>query len=207
MDDSDIVEIYSAANSIEAYAMANALKADGIKAKVVNEFVQMGVGLLPLTEPVTPRVWIRKGDEVRARELLEEYEARAENAHTVPESPEMETEEPSSDEDAESHEESEAVPVAGRTQGFIGPLLVMFGIACICVGIFCAFQELQVTQSVFRNRASSVYQIQFCQRKIPPVRRTGLVFYLRIQSRWHTSYRCDRTCKASRPKHYNPLQS
>jgi hypothetical protein len=141
MDDSDIVEIYSAANSLEAYALANALKADGIEAKVVNEFVQMGVGLLPLTEPVTPRVWIRKGDEVRARELLEEYEARAENAHTVPESPEMETEESSSDEDAESREESEAIPTAGRTRGFISPLLFMGGIACICIGLFFTFQN------------------------------------------------------------------
>jgi hypothetical protein len=48
MDDSNIVEIYSAANSIEAYAMANALKAAGVKARVANEFLQMGVGLLPL---------------------------------------------------------------------------------------------------------------------------------------------------------------
>ena len=44
MDDSDIVEIYSAAISIEAYAMANALKAAGVKARVANEFVQMGLG-------------------------------------------------------------------------------------------------------------------------------------------------------------------
>jgi len=54
MDDSDIVEIYSAANSLEAYALANALKADGIEAKVVNEFVQMGVGLLPLIPNLLP---------------------------------------------------------------------------------------------------------------------------------------------------------
>ena len=55
MDDSDIVEIYSAANSIEAYAMANALKAAGIKARVVGDILEIGVrvawplaSLLPL---------------------------------------------------------------------------------------------------------------------------------------------------------------
>jgi hypothetical protein len=73
MDDSKIVEIYSAANSIEAYAMTNALKAAGIKARVANEFLQMGVGMLPLSHPLTPRVWVLKEDEVRARELLKHW--------------------------------------------------------------------------------------------------------------------------------------
>jgi hypothetical protein len=141
MDDSNIVEIYSAANSIEAYAMANVLKAAGIKARVANEFVQMGVGLLPLTQPITPRVWVRKGDEARARELLQKYEARAKNTPMEPESPETEIEEPSSYETAEVLEEPESFPVAGRTPGFIGPLLVMGGIACICIGLFYAFQN------------------------------------------------------------------
>jgi hypothetical protein len=77
MDDSDIVEIYSAANSIEAYAMANALKAAGVKARVVNEFVQMGVGLFPQTQPVTPRVWIRREDEAHARGLLKQWKVDA----------------------------------------------------------------------------------------------------------------------------------
>ena len=44
MDDSEIVEIYSAANSIEAYAMANALKAAGIKARVVGDILGIGGG-------------------------------------------------------------------------------------------------------------------------------------------------------------------
>ena len=73
MDDADVVEIYSAANSIEAYAMANALKAAGIKARVVGEHVQTGVGLWPLTQPVTPRVWVRRDEEVRARDLLKQW--------------------------------------------------------------------------------------------------------------------------------------
>jgi len=77
MDDSDIVEIYSAANSIEAYAMANALKAAGVKARVVNEFVQMGVGLMPCTQPVTPKVWIRREDEAHARGLLKQWKVDA----------------------------------------------------------------------------------------------------------------------------------
>jgi hypothetical protein len=77
MDDSNIVEIYSAANSIEAYAMANALKAAGVKARVANEFVQMGVGLLPLSQPITPRVWVRREDEAHARELLKSWKVDA----------------------------------------------------------------------------------------------------------------------------------
>ncbi len=55
MDDSDIVEIYSAANSIEAYAMANALKAAGIKARVVGDILGMAAGGLAVGVPIAPQ--------------------------------------------------------------------------------------------------------------------------------------------------------
>jgi hypothetical protein len=73
MDDSNLVEIYSAANSIDAYAMANALKASGIKARVLGEFLEMGAGGLPVGQSTAPKVWIRKDEEHRARELLRQW--------------------------------------------------------------------------------------------------------------------------------------
>jgi hypothetical protein len=73
MDDSNIVEIYSAANSFEAYAMANALKAAGIKARVVGDTLEMGA----MGQPIAPRVWVLKDDVARARELLVKWKAEA----------------------------------------------------------------------------------------------------------------------------------
>ncbi len=73
MDDSNIVEIYSAANSIDAYAMANALKAAGIKARVVGDYLGMGSGGLPLGQSTAPKVWVHKEEEAQARELLKEW--------------------------------------------------------------------------------------------------------------------------------------
>ena len=74
MDNLDIVEIYSAANPIEAHALANALEAAGIKAEVVGDY--LGVGSLPLDRiNANPKIWVRKEDETRARELLKEFKA------------------------------------------------------------------------------------------------------------------------------------
>jgi hypothetical protein len=77
MDDSDIVELYSAANSIEAYAMANALKAAGLKARVVGDALGSAAGGLAVGEPIAPKVWIRRQDEAHARELLRQWKVNA----------------------------------------------------------------------------------------------------------------------------------
>jgi hypothetical protein len=75
MDDAKIVEIYSAANSFEAYAMANALKAAGIKARVVGDALAMAAGGMGFGVPSAPKVWVLKEDEARARELLVQWKA------------------------------------------------------------------------------------------------------------------------------------
>jgi Putative prokaryotic signal transducing protein len=77
MEDPDIVEIYSAANSIEAYAMANALKAAGIKARVVGDVLGTAAGGLAVGAPIAPRVWIRRQDEAHARGLLKQWNVDA----------------------------------------------------------------------------------------------------------------------------------
>ncbi len=77
MDDSDIVEIYSASNSIEAYAMANAFKAAGVKARVVGDVLGTAAGGLAVGAPIAPRIWIHREDEAHARELLRQWKVDA----------------------------------------------------------------------------------------------------------------------------------
>jgi hypothetical protein len=74
MNDSKIVEIYSAANSFEAYAMTNALKAAGIKARVVGDLLGVGSEAYPI-QPIGPRVWVLQEEEAQARELLKKWHA------------------------------------------------------------------------------------------------------------------------------------
>jgi len=76
MDDSSIVELYSAANSVEAHAIVNALAAAGIKARVVGEFLEVGIGYISSSQLAGPKVWVRQEDEARARELLKEWKGR-----------------------------------------------------------------------------------------------------------------------------------
>lgn len=84
MDDSKIVEIYSAANAIEAYAIANALEEAGIKARVTGEFSGGYPSLLPHQSPC---VCVLEEEEARARELIKEWKA---GANITPESEEPE---------------------------------------------------------------------------------------------------------------------
>jgi len=71
MNDSKIVEIYSAANSFDAYAMVNALEEAGIKASVASD---LSLGINPQQYP---SVYVGKEDEARARELLKQLKAEA----------------------------------------------------------------------------------------------------------------------------------
>jgi hypothetical protein len=75
MDNSEIVEIYSAANSFEAHALANALIEAGIKARVVGDFLGAAAGGLAVGAPISPRIWVMKDEEIRALELLEQWKA------------------------------------------------------------------------------------------------------------------------------------
>jgi len=77
LDDSNIIEIYSAANAIEAHAMANALEAAGVKARVVGDYLGMAAGGLPLGQPIAPSVWVLKEEEARARELIKQWKDEA----------------------------------------------------------------------------------------------------------------------------------
>jgi hypothetical protein len=159
------VEIYSAANAFDAYVIANALIVAGIEARVVGEFLGTGSYVLPLGQPFGSRIWVRSDDEARARKLLEEYESQTENTIQTPESFETEIEEPSSYETAEVLEESEPIPVAGRTLGFIGPLLVMVGIACIGIGLFWAFRNHRLLTYYLETAQAQYIKYNFASEK------------------------------------------
>ncbi len=63
-----VVEVYSAANGLEAHGLRMILEERGIRAEVVGEELQTGAGDLPLGQTLAPRIWVREGDAGRARD-------------------------------------------------------------------------------------------------------------------------------------------
>jgi hypothetical protein len=67
-----IVEVYSAANGLEAHSLRAALTDKGIRAQVVGETLGTAAGDLPLGDATAPKIWVREGDAGRAREIIAE---------------------------------------------------------------------------------------------------------------------------------------
>jgi hypothetical protein len=73
-----VVELCSAANEVEAYAILALLANVGIPARVVGKYLGNAVGGLALGEATSPRIWVREEDVRRAREILRQETANPE---------------------------------------------------------------------------------------------------------------------------------
>ncbi len=67
-----MTKIYSAQNAIDAHIVKGMLEQQGIQARVNGEFLQGGIGELPLIDLVT--VSVAEEDYEKALEVLREYE-------------------------------------------------------------------------------------------------------------------------------------
>lgn len=76
-------KIYSAASLPDAHLVRGLLGQAGIEARVFNENAQGGMGEIPFTHAY-PEVWVvEESDEVRARELVRQFERPAVNLPPV----------------------------------------------------------------------------------------------------------------------------
>jgi hypothetical protein len=67
------MKIYSASNSVDAYIIKGLLEQQGIPARVNGEYLQGGIGELPLIDLVT--VSVEEEDYEEALSLIREYES------------------------------------------------------------------------------------------------------------------------------------
>ena len=67
-----MTKIYSAQNAIDAHIVKGMLEQQGIQARVNGEFLQGGIGELPLIDLVT--VSVAEEDYEKALEVVREYE-------------------------------------------------------------------------------------------------------------------------------------
>jgi hypothetical protein len=69
MPDSELREVYSAADTQDAHFIRAALEDAGINARVVGDHLQNAVGDLPFVA-IAPRVWVRSEDFDKARAII-----------------------------------------------------------------------------------------------------------------------------------------
>jgi hypothetical protein len=74
VDDENVVEVYWAKDAPQAHLVKTVLRRAGIDAQVVGEMLQQAIGELPMGPTTSPRVWVAKSDEARARAVIAEWE-------------------------------------------------------------------------------------------------------------------------------------
>jgi len=73
-DDLNIVEVYSAANEIDAGAVRAALDGAGIEARLVGDLAGNAFDI-PLGVSA-PKIWVREADAAAARRIIEDLQSR-----------------------------------------------------------------------------------------------------------------------------------
>jgi len=71
----DVVEVYSAGDSIEAHAAASILREADIDVQIVGEGLTIAKGGIPFGESTAPGLWVRRDDTGRATELLSQWKS------------------------------------------------------------------------------------------------------------------------------------
>jgi hypothetical protein len=67
----DIVRLTTTSNPAEAHLLAEALQEEGIRCRVVGEYLDAGVGDIP---GIRPEVWVHREDLERAEAVLAEHQ-------------------------------------------------------------------------------------------------------------------------------------
>ena len=70
MEKDDVVRLVTATNPLEAHVWQRALADAGIRAEVVGDYLDAGVGDVP---GLRPELWVRRADAERAEAILREH--------------------------------------------------------------------------------------------------------------------------------------
>ncbi|MCE5267611.1 MAG: DUF2007 domain-containing protein [Planctomycetaceae bacterium] len=132
----EIVELCSAGNVTEADSICEVLADASIQAQVVGDILGTAGGGLPLGETIAPRVWVHKGDLVRAREIVERWREECESGERdLPE-----TEPAATDEEPVEEDLKGPLPSDVRFR-FLNQVFWIGGMVCIAIGAIWAWQN------------------------------------------------------------------
>ena len=80
----DVVEVYSAGDSIDAHAAASMLREADIDVQIVGEGLTLAKGAIPFGESTAPGLWVKRADAGRATELLSQWESEVQQRTSKP---------------------------------------------------------------------------------------------------------------------------
>jgi hypothetical protein len=148
-DRTKILELCSAADIVEANAIADVLEEAGIRVSIVGDALQGSAGGTPLGEATSPRLWISSEDLLRAREALAAYRIR--NLDDI----QRDQEKPPADEiDADYDawmaetgvvEEPPDEERPRRDVGLLSVLLILIGMGSIAAGVGYGLKNHQLS--------------------------------------------------------------
>lgn len=128
-----VVEVYSAANAIEAQGLCALLEEEGIRAQIVGEQLGSAAGCLPLGEALAPRIWVREDDVEQARGIIQEWISQPDQQWNWPDEGDQQSE-------LEEEPEDEAPRASHGRFYWLGRVFVIAGVACILIGAVWAWQ-------------------------------------------------------------------
>ena len=76
-DQRDVVRLAGAANPFQAHIWQQALEQEGIRCKVLGDYLDAGIGDIP---GMKVEVWVETGDLARAEAILRQHRNRSEGA-------------------------------------------------------------------------------------------------------------------------------
>lgn len=122
-----VVEVYAAANAIEAHELCAVLAEEGIQSQVVGEQLGGAAGCLPLGEAIAPRIWVREADAARSRKIINEWTSQSHQEWLDPLD--------GDDQDELDEETEENAPQAsGDWCRWFGQALAMVSAVCFVLG-------------------------------------------------------------------------
>ncbi len=80
------VEVYNAADEVQASLIVGMLQQNGIRAQVIGGILNAALGELPASS-VSPRVWVNDSDETAARQLIETWQLQRTSEQPVTQLP------------------------------------------------------------------------------------------------------------------------
>lgn len=81
MPESNVVNVYSAADAQEANFLKFILAEGGIESNVVGDMLRNVAGEVPLGWATSPQVWVQNADEDQARVIIEKWKSERAESH------------------------------------------------------------------------------------------------------------------------------
>lgn len=150
MIEDKIVEVYAAADSVEAERLRELLEEEGIPATVVGDEINHLAGSMSFGGVASPRIWVHEQDKEKAAELIQEW---LDESAAGTDDADFDQAEQQSELNAASDSDEEGTSAEGISA--LGKLLIVFGLGFVLTGAYYARSNQQLA-ATFAGDAEAV---------------------------------------------------